>query len=53
MSRKSVPFKIPDVDFKNTKHIKLLFIVQSLLHHCPSIMWIKIIQITIQIECLY
>ena len=36
-----------------TKGIKLLFIVQSLLHCNPSNIWIEIIQITIQIECLH
>ena len=39
--------------FNTTKHITLLFIVQSLLHHNPPNIWIKMIQITIQIECLH
>ena len=39
--------------FNTTKRIKLLFIVQSLLNRNPSNIWIKIIQIAIQIECLH
>ena len=39
--------------FNKTKLIKLLFIVQSLLHHNPPYIWIKIILIPIQIECLH
>ena len=35
-----------------TKHITLLYIVQSLLHCYPLNIWIKIIQIVIQMECL-
>ena len=34
-----------------TKRITLLFIVQSLLHHDPPNIWIKII--SIEIECLH
>ena len=39
--------------FDITKHITLLFIVQSLLHCNPPILWIKIIQIAIHIKCLH
>ena len=39
--------------FNITKSITLFFIVQSLLHHNPPHIWTKIIQITIQIECLH
>ena len=38
--------------FHTTKRITLLLIVQSLLHRNPPYIWIKIIQITIQIDCL-
>ena len=39
--------------FNTTKCITLLlFIVWSLLHHNPSHIWIKIMKIVIQIECL-
>ena len=31
----------------------MLFIVHSLLHHSPPDIWIKIIQIAIQIKCLH
>ena len=34
-------------------HITLSFIVQSLLHRNPPLIWIQIIRITIQIECLH
>ena len=36
-----------------TKCITLLLIVQSLLHCNPPNIWIKITEITIQIECLH
>ena len=39
--------------FNTTKHITLLFIVQSLLHYNLPNIWIKITYITIQIECLH
>ena len=39
--------------FNTTKRITLLFIVQSSLHSNPPNIWIKIIQIVIQIECLH
>ena len=39
--------------FNITKIVILLFIVQSLLHRTPPNIWIKIIQIAIQIECLH
>ena len=35
-----------------TKRITLSFIVQSLLHHNPPNIWIKIIKIATKIECL-
>ena len=38
--------------FNTTKGITLMFIVQSLLHRNPPNIWIKIIQIAIQIMCL-
>ena len=38
--------------FNTTKHITLLFIVWSFLHHNQHHIWIKIIQIAIQIEYL-
>ena len=39
--------------FNTTKPITLLFIIQTLLHRNPPNIWIKIIQITIQIVCLH
>ena len=39
--------------FNPTQRIKLLFIVQPLLHGKPPNIWIKIIQIAIQIECIH
>ena len=39
--------------FHTTKRITLLFIVQSLLNHNPLNIWLKIIRITIQIDCLH
>ena len=39
--------------FNTTKRITLLIIVQSLLHPNPANIWIKIIQIEIQIRCLH
>ena len=36
-----------------SKNNTLLFIVQPLLHHLPPNIWIKSIQIAIQIECLH
>ena len=39
--------------FNTTKRITLMFIVQSLLHSNLPYIWIKIIEIAIQIECLH
>ena len=39
--------------FNAIKCITLLLIVQSLLHRNPPYIWIKIIQVPIQIECLH
>ena len=39
--------------FNTTKRIPLLSIVHSLLHRNQPNIWIKIIQTTIQIECLH
>ena len=39
--------------FNTIKCNTLFFIVQSLLHSNPPNIWIKIIQIVIQIECLH
>ena len=38
--------------FNTTKHITLLFNVQSILYCNPPNIWIKFIQIAIKIECL-
>ena len=40
-----VPVYMEDSFFHTTKRITLLFIVQSLLHHNPPNIWIKMIQI--------
>ena len=39
--------------FNTTKCITLLFIVHSLLQRNPPNIWIRVIQIVIQIECLH
>ena len=48
-----VPVYMGQSFFNTTKRITLLFIVPSLLNPNPSTIWIEIIQIMIQIECLH